>query len=110
MRSDQSEAFGRGNTAVTKDMWRVARRCDAFRQPDHGAVGSRGGALARRRRLDWLQGEDASDVDRALLQTSSQYVLDGNATKRVYDKHGDRIVSLDVVNAGDILYVSSDER
>ena len=43
-----------------------------------------------------------------LLAMSSRLLLGGNSTSHVFDNHGDRVVDLDVVGAGDVLYMSSD--
>lgn len=43
----------------------------------------------------------------ALLRISSNLVLQGNATKRIFDRSGDVITDMDVVASGDVLYASS---
>ena len=45
----------------------------------------------------------------ALLDVASRTVLNGTATERVhvFDRQGDRITSLDVIEAGQVLYVSA---
>ena len=42
----------------------------------------------------------------SLLNTASKLVLGGNLTRRVFDRHGDIILNMDVVASGDVLYVS----
>lgn len=42
-----------------------------------------------------------------LLDVSSKLVLGGNVTRRVYDKLGDQLVAIDVINPDDVVYVTS---
>ena len=43
-----------------------------------------------------------------LLELSSRLVLGGNKTTNIFDRQGDKLVDIDVISPGDILYVSSD--
>jgi hypothetical protein len=42
-----------------------------------------------------------------LLSLSSRLLLGGNSTRLVFDAHGDRLMDIDVVNPGDVLYASA---